>query len=207
MEACKHCSCRNMQLTEYGSFVCLACGVEDFSTILCNTQSSAGAYSVPLHAPATYTRVKRFRKYLLRASMTQSASTIPKATWDYLLGSAPYRGPGNIVRKLKKAPRHVRKKCYDSLPLLVQMLCPNIDVPRLTELDKMQSLVAFKRLDAEYCAGEPFVSYLFALEYILRLIGRSDVLPYINKICCRKRRSEYTHRLDRIFKSNRRRLA
>jgi len=84
------------------------------------------------------------------------------------------------------------------------MLCPNINVPRLTELDKMQALVAFRRLDAEYCAGEPFVSYLFALEYILQLIGRSDVLPFINKICCRKRRAEYMRRLNRIFKSSRR---
>ena len=47
--------------------------------------------------------------------------------------------------------------------------------------------------------GEQFVSYLFALEYILQLIGRSDMLPYINKISCRKRRHAYRYRLDRIF--------
>ena len=79
------------------------------------------------------------------------------------------------------------------------MLCPHIRVPRLIESDKLNALTAFRKLDAAYNAGEPFVSYLFALEYILKHIGRADVLPFINKICCRKRRYAYNRRLDKIF--------
>jgi hypothetical protein len=198
MERCKVCTRPMMRLTEYGTMVCTDCGCEDFSVLL-STEHACIPYSIPLHTPATYTRVKRFRKYLQRASMNQSASTIPEATWAYLLEGAPYRRPGNIIRRLKKAPKDVRKKCYDSLPLLVQLLCPHIQVPRLTETDKMHALLSFNKLDAAYCAGEPFVSYLFALEYILILIGRKDMLPFINKICCRKRRAEYQRRLDRVF--------
>ena len=187
-----------MRQTGYGTLVCTRCGRENFTWIL-SQQSSYSPYCVPLHSQATYTRLKRFRKYLQRASMQQSASTIPPDTWDYLLAGAPYRGPRNIVRRLKKAPKQIRKKCYDSLPLLVKMLCPHIRVPRLIESDKLNALTAFRKLDAAYNAGEPFVSYLFALEYILKHIGRADVLPFINKICCRKRRYAYSRRLDKIF--------
>ena len=111
------------------------------------------------------------------------------------------------MRRLKKAPKKIRKKCYDSLPLLCKMLCPHISVPRLTESDKLRAMNAFRKLDAAYNNGEPFVSYLYALEFILQHIGRSDVLPFINKICCRNRRTAYRARLNKIFSSSPRRLA
>ena len=107
------------------------------------------------------------------------------------------------MRRLKKAPKQVRKKCYDSLPLLVRMLCPHIRVPSITEREKERAMGAFSMLDNKYRNGEPFVSYLYALEYILGLIGRGDMLFYINKISCRKRRAAYKFRLDRIFKNSR----
>ena len=184
--------------TEYGTLVCTQCGVEDFSFVL-SPYSAYSSYCVPLQSTTTYTRIKRFRKYLQRASMQQSSASIPEATWAYLLEGQPYRGPGNIVRRLKKAPKHIRKKCYDSLPLLVKHLCPHIEVPRLTEADKLCAITSFRTLDTAYNNGEPFVSYLYALEYILKRINRADVVPFINKICCRKRRAAYRVRLDKIF--------
>ena len=196
---CTNCKDKTyLRHTEYGTLVCTQCGVEDFTFVL----SSASAYSpycVPLHSAATYTRVKRFRKYLQRASMQQSSASIPETTWAYLLAGRPYTTPGHIVRRLKKAPKHVRKKCYDSLPLLTKHLCPHIEVPRLSESDKLCAITSFRTLDTAYNNGEPFVSYLFALEYILELVGRTDVVPFINKICCRKRRAAYRLRLNKIF--------
>ena len=85
------------------------------------------------------------------------------------------------------AEEGAQDKCYDSLPL-VKLLCPHIKVPLVGECDKRRCLHAFQRLDAAYCRGEPFVSYLFALEFIFRMIGRSDMVPFINKISCRLRR-------------------
>jgi len=108
------------------------------------------------------------------------------------------------VRRLKKAPKNIRKKCYDSLPLLVKVLCPHISVPRLTEADKFRAMSAFRTLDDAYQNGEAFVSYLYALEYILNRIGRGDVVPFLNKICCRKRRAAYHARLNKIFSNNQR---
>ena len=84
--------------------------------------------------------------------------------------------------------------------MLVNTLCPGVAVPELQESDKYQAVSRFRALDDAYNQGEPFVSYLFALEYILELIGKSVLLPFINKIQCRKRRAAYRWRLDKIFK-------
>ena len=188
-----------MQPTGYGSMVCTSCGSEDFRYIYA-AQNAYCPYSVPLIAPATYTRTKRFRKYLQRAARQQSTSSVPPGTWDYLFAGKPYSCPGAILRRLKRAPKHICKKCYDSLPMLVYTLCPGVAVPELQESDKYQAVSRFRALDDAYNQGEPFVSYLFALEYILELIGKSVLLPFINKIQCRKRRAAYRWRLEKIFK-------
>ena len=197
-----HCADCNVPLveTEYGSQVCTSCGVENFKSIL-TSSASTQAYCVPLCSTATYTRLKRFKKYLNRSTMSQSQNSIPPVTWDYLLAGSPYSSPQAIVRRLKKAPKSVRKKCYDSLPLLVHHLCPKYKVPRLNEIEKMLAIRAFLVLERAYQEGEQFVSYLYALEYILQLIGRTDMLPCINKISCKKRRSAYKLRLNRIFRN------
>ena len=199
----ERCSCGSCRLikTEYGSNVCTVCGIEDMSKIF-SVESAYFSYQVPLHSTVTYTRSKRFRKYLQRAAMEQSVCSIPESTWRYLL-QRTYKGPREIIRFLKRAPKHVRKKCYDSLPLLTKQLCPHLCIPALTANDKYRALEAFRKLDNAYSSGEPFVSYLYALEYILQMVGRSDVLPFINKIQCRKRRAAYRFRLDGVFKRNR----
>ena len=144
METCEQCKTTSIVYTEYHSRVCTRCGLEDFARIL-DTEHSYGAYAIPLISEATYTRVKRFKKYLMRAAMEQSANTIPEATWNYLLGGQPYRGPASIVRRLKKAPKTVRKKCYDSLPLLVKMLCPHIRVRRSLNATNQTRCASFRR--------------------------------------------------------------
>ena len=74
-----------------------------------------------------------------------------------------------------------------------------MQVPTLSEKDKNQALAAFRTLDDAYNKGEPFVSYLYALEFILQRIGRGDVLPFLNKIQCKKRRFAYRRRLQKIY--------
>ena len=205
MDVCPLCYTKRM-IVELGSLVCTNCGHENFSNMF-TVNEAYTPYSIPISGPASYTRVKRFKKYLQRAAMNQSASTIPRDTWDYLLEGQPYRGPGNIVRRLKRAPKNVRKKCYDSLPILVRLLCPHINVPTLSEREKDNAMAAFFMLDLAYREGEPFVSYLYVLEYILTLTGRPDILPYINKISCKKRRAAYKQRLDLVFRNTRYRRA
>ena len=45
-----------------------------------------------------------------------------------------------------------------------------------------------------------FYACLFCLlEFILQRIGRGDVLPFLNKIQCKKRRFAYRRRLQKIY--------
>ena len=196
------CGCKGYpQITDYGSMVCPACGVEDLSQMWMTdtTFVPRGA----LQCTGTYTRQKRFRKYVHRTAMHQSATCVPNETWRYLLDRGPYSGPRDIVARLKRLRRSSMKKCYDCLPYLTSVLCPHLQVPHLDEPDKNDAICMFRKLDYEYTRGEPLVSYLYALEYILVLIGRGDMLPYINKIQCRKRRAAYKERLDRVFRDSR----
>ena len=47
--------------------------------------------------------------------------------------------------------------------------------------------------------NEPMISYLFCLEFVLRKIGRDDMLVFINRIKCPKRRHRYHERLTDIL--------
>ena len=60
-------------------------------------------------------------------------------------------------------------------------------------------MAIFDKIDRAVGEG-PFISYVYALEYILRRRGRSDLLPVINTIQCSKRREKYKRLLDNIFR-------
>ena len=85
-----------------------------------------------------YTRAKRFRKYLLRACMSQGLSSVPDDTWRYLQSHKPYSGPREILFRLKRSK--LDNKCYDSLPIMTKHMCPHLKVPEITS--KIPSLLS-----------------------------------------------------------------
>ena len=95
------------------------------------------------------------------------------------------------MHTLKKSK--LKRKCYDSLPLLVSHLCPGHVVPMLSEIERKQAVKLFGEIDNKLAAmpEQPFCSYLYVLEYILYALGRSDMVPYCSRIQCRKRREKY----------------
>ena len=120
-----HCPCGSVQFDSeggYGMAYCLQCGIAkriDLQTY----QSFSSFERIPGHQ--SYTRRKRFKKYLCRAMRQQSSCTVPRETWDYLLSKRPYRDAKHIQWTLKQA-RHLKRKCYDSLPFLTAALCPGV---------------------------------------------------------------------------------
>ena len=199
MQQTDPCECghNSFESEGFGIDFCLACGLGRVSQM----EKIASAFNpqTPLAGHQSYTRVKRFKKYLCRAMRQQSSCTVPRETWDYLLTKRPFRDAKHIHMVLKKA-RHLKRKCYDSLPFLTSMLCPHVDVPTISEGEKTRALWLFRKVDNAIKDG-PFISYLFCLEYILEMMGRHDVCEHINKIQCPKRRVAYAKRLDTILKS------
>ena len=196
---CDHCGKTYFEDSGFGMEFCLQCGIGRRAT---NTIGSEQfVYKDAVMNVQSYTRLKRFKKYLCRSTRQQSSTTIPKETWDYLWTKRPYRDASHIQWTLKQA-RHLKRKCYDSLPFLTGALCPHIKVPSLSEGEKINAIDLFKRIDLAIGRG-PFISYLFCLEYILKKLGRSDMCEHINRIQCSKRREKYKDLLDRIFESGR----
>lgn len=144
-----------------------------------------------------YTRSKRFQKYLANACHMQSSSSVPNVTWEHLINHGPYSRPSQIIRTLKKSK--LKRKCYDSLPLMCAQMCPEMTVPTLDPGEFRRALEYFGVVEKHYKNKTSFISYLYILEYILHKLGRQDMCPFLSRIQCRQRRYSYNLLLDSIF--------
>jgi hypothetical protein len=192
MDPCAHCKASIFEEPGYGLDFCMNCGLARVGKIYCQEYCFKAS-----QIPQSYTRIKRFKRYLSRATRSQSSNSVPRETWDYLFKHGPYRDSEQIRQTLKQSK--VKNKCYDSLPFLTMSLIPSIKLPVLLESEKNLALEFFKRIDARI--GKPFLSYLYCLEYILKRVGRSDMCPFLNRIQCKKRRLCYKKILDKIFQT------
>jgi hypothetical protein len=188
------CECNTVfEETGFGLDICRQCGV-----------ARPGSFFDPLAFlnhdkivnPVLYTRQKRFKKYLSRTNRSQSANTIPEETWEYLFERKPFRDAREIHTCLKKA-KHLKRKCYDSLPFLCSHLC-TVQVPVLESAQCAQAMRLFETIDYNL-KGQSMISYLFCLEFILEKIDRVDMIPFVNRIKCPKRRSRYRKQLESMF--------
>ena len=191
---CRNCRGQRFEVGGFGLDVCLRCGVGRPGLI---ADHNPYVLRDRIICQTTYTRRKRFKKYLLRANRSQSLNTVPCDTWAYLIERGPYQNPGQVHRALKVA-KHLKRKCYDSLPLFCMHLCEGLTVPRLSDANIASAMRLFQVIDRQL-DRDSMISYLYCLEYILGKIGRKDMLPYINRIKCARRRGLYKMRLDRMF--------
>lgn len=192
---CTNCGNARFEEQGFGLDVCLGCG-------LCRSGAISELHqyvnSDRMLTNCTYTRRKRFRKYLMRANRNQSANSVTAETWEHLLKFAPFASPAELHRCLKSA-KHLKRKCYDCMPLMCSHLCHG-KVPSLSRAELSKAMMVFDQIDqAVRKTNDPMISYLFCLEYILKRIGRGDMVPFINCIKCPKRRQRYLDRLRVIF--------
>ena len=91
----------------YGTIVCMHCGIENPGGELGTdaTYVYPRGYEITMNRKQPYTRAKRFRKYLNRASMSQGLSSVPDSTWKYLQAHGPYSGAREILMRLKRSKR------------------------------------------------------------------------------------------------------
>jgi len=192
----RKCKCGSIRFADYfnGYSACTNCGLMVGDRPYMEYEYSLCAPLMPRQA---YTRRKRFKKYLQRASRNQSVNTVPPDTWKYLIARGPYSCARAILRTLKRSK--LKRKCYDSLPLMTENMCPNLSCPLLSQDEQAAAMIIFGTIDN--AIKGPFISYVYALEYILVRMNRPDLLPFINQIQCSKRRAAYKRLLDGIFKS------
>ena len=107
--------------------------------------------------------------------------------------------PPHVLRTLKRAGRKLKNKCYDCLPLLVHHLC-EMTVPVLSDREIKTAMDRFAIIDAAFPQGGGFMSYAYALEFVLLGMDRPDMVPFLSGIQCVKRRAHYYEKLTRIFR-------
>ena len=183
-----------------GTASCMVCGSLNLHECFCPSENYVHSFQSMsvLCQTQTYTRAKRFKKYLHRACMRQSCKSVPDETWKYLLDKRPYSGPAHVLRTLKQGGRKLRNKCYDCLPLLVHHLC-NVHIPVLSDREIATAMDHFAVIDSAFPRDGGFMSYAYALEFILVKMDRVDMLPFLSGIQCTKRRAHYHQKLTRIF--------
>ena len=115
--------------TGFGKVICMSCGTLQSHELACFANVLPRGYGAVVPAKQTYTRFKRFRRYLQRACVNQCNSSVPDETWEYLHAHRPFRGPRDILYCLKKSK--LKQKCYDSLPLFTNVLS-DVQVPAIT---------------------------------------------------------------------------
>ena len=193
-ETCGHPE-QVMYESGYGTIVCMHCGIENPGGELGTdaTYVYPRGYEITMNRKQPYTRAKRFRKYLNRASMSQGLSSVPDSTWKYLQAHGPYSGAREILMRLKRSK--LSNKCYDSLPLMTKHMCPNVRVPTMLQSEIKRAIDVFADIETRFPKGAKFVSYLYLLEHVLIRIGREDMLPFLNRIQCPKRRRQYEERI------------
>ena len=191
---CNECGSTEFEETGFGLDTCIRCGLTRRGSIS-DLHQYINTDRVMFHS--TYTRRKRFRKYLMRANRNQSANTVPAETWAHLLKFAPFQNPAELHRCLKAA-KHLKRKCYDSMSLMCAHLCLT-KPPSLSMYEISRAMVVFTKIDRAL-RDEPMISYLYCLEFVLKHIGRHDLVAFINCIKCPKRRHSYQERLNSIFK-------
>ena len=196
---CEHCRAKAWIYHFNGRASCSSCGILSFvSTSWQPNYLHAFQAMNRLQQNHVYTREKRFKKYIQHAARQQSMNSIPDKTWEYLLAHRPYRCVQDILRTLKKSK--LKNKCYDCLPMMVNELCPHIRVPNISAEECNEALELFSVIDRKYDDSKTaFVSYIFILEYILDIMGRSDMLPFLSRIQCTRRRTVYRQKLNKIF--------
>jgi ribosomal protein L37AE/L43A len=193
-EKCVACKSAVFDYIGAGLRSCTQCGMtllgqmEEYGAMWCPNEQMVRS---------CYTRLRRFKKYLSRACHMQSCSTVPDETWEYLFARVPFNGPKSIMRCLKKSK--LKRKCYDSLALMTKHLCSEWDVPSMTDGEFRHALEMFGVVDEHFKDKKSFCSYLYVLEYILRKMGRDDIVPFVSVIQCCRRRNDYQSLLDRIF--------
>ena len=198
-QSCEHCGVAAWIYHFNGRASCSGCGVLSFvsSSVQPNYLHAFQAMN-RLQQNHVYTREKRFKKYIQHAARQQSMNSIPDKTWEYLLARRPYRSVAEILRTLKKSK--LKNKCYDCLPMMVNELCEHIQVPNISAEECNEALELFSVIDRNYDDSKTaFVSYIFILEYILEFMGRGDMLPFLSRIQCSKRRAVYRQKLNTLF--------
>ena len=163
--------------------LCVVCGVVQ-SFLVASVGFTLGGAT----ARVPYSRLKRFQRVFSNAFGLRVARLSPKLLQEF--DRTPPLSTQDLFRQIKGF-KHREMKRYDAIAFLsVQMLSHKIKP--LTQGELVVANSRFRDVESthSFCGGT-FPAYSWVVERILTIINRGDLMQYVHRLKCPKRRRLY----------------
>ena len=190
-----NCECGGRLLTTaYSTSVCMQCGLEKQVGII---QEQTYVHSAPLDR--SYSRPDRWRGLIKKLTGNHNGPGTNDPVWAYLEKHAPFEGPQDIIRRLRKSK--LLNKHYQSTFIFTKIFTTK-ELPKNNERVCKQLLSYFDfiyRLWNRHNFGKPFFSYNWLIEQALCYYNYVEYIPFVKKLVCSKRRRKYKTQLFNLY--------
>ena len=189
---CEHPA--NKRIVDGGFSICVVCGT-CVSTMVQFCRSARSSYEHnPIRTP--YDRRKRFVR-LLANCYGNRVSRLPDSFFVYL-AKRKCRTVQDVYNAIR-ASREKKHKRYDALGFLAIGILGVAITPLCERISKWADLCFVHVQERHRRLGGTFPCYSWLIEQVLTRSGRTDLLPYINLLKCKRRRFVYTQNYGSIF--------
>ena len=189
------CKCGGIMFaTTYSSSVCTSCGLEKLVGLI---QEKTYVHSSPLDR--SYSRPDRWKGLIRKLTGYHNGPGTNDPIWAYLKKHAPYKGPQDIICKLRKSK--LLNKHYQSTFIFTKIFSDMV-LPIESELVCKQLLSYFAfiyQLWNRNNIGKPFFSYNWLIEQALCYYNYVEYIPFVKKLVCSKRRRKYKTQLFNLY--------
>ena len=187
------CSCPPAALIDHrwGLATCRICGIARTAPI-----QNIVRYCPPCSNRAPYSRRKRF----LRLLSNTYASRVSKVHTD-LLKALMHHEPKQIqdIYQFIRTSKNAHFKRYDALGFLAWHLLGQRVEPLSPNQGKWADFV-FRRVETRHVQVRgTFPAYSWIIEQVLTSLNRTDLLPYVHQLKCKRRRHVYMKTYGSLF--------
>ena len=184
--------CPHRRIVDDAGFrVCASCGQQDVCPIFVRPH----ACQLPAARPP-YCRKKRFQK-LLHNVWSARLPSMKDQFVRYIQENCP-KTPAEIIELIRTAkPREYKR--YDCISRLSIEFLNHRPIP-LTRSQISQCMGIFQRVEIEHRRRKGvFPAYSFLIELCLAKVGRPDLIQYIHRLKCPRRRARYIRLYGHCF--------
>ena len=191
------CTCGSAYLAEciWGLPTCTLCGVTQTTPVF--LKPSYGSHT-PCREP--YSRSKRFGRLLANVWGHRVSRCSPKLLCS-LMNARP-KTPQDIFNHIR-ASGHRKHKRYDAIAFLSNALIPGHYILPMSTQEVFWANSTFRNVESRHrIVQSVFPAYSWLHEKVLLNTRpvRTDLLQYVHRLCCPKRRANYEKLYGDLFK-------
>ena len=193
MSYCNECG-GQLIFTTYSTSICPECGLEKQVGLI---QEMVYMHSAPLDR--SYSRPDRWKGLIKKLTGHHNGPGTHDPIWAYLKKHSPYKGPQEIIKKLRKSK--LLNKHYQSTFIFTKIFS-TMEIPKNNERvckDLLSYFDFIYRMWNRNNCGKPFFSYNWLIEQALTFYKHNEYLPFVKRLVCEKRRRKYKNQLSTLY--------